>query len=147
MTYKGDTLFKGYDPGMDDKYRKIYGPKADNHLTADDFKCPCCGISLVDKSFLARINKFIDKYGKKIKISSGYRCPKYNAEIGGAKTSPHVKGIAVDIKEQSARAKRKMNRIANELKFMGFGVYDKHIHLDDDPRWHNSEVLWSGTSK
>lgn len=33
---------------------------------------------------------------KPILISSGYRCPQVNAAVGGAKTSAHVHGLAVD---------------------------------------------------
>lgn len=32
-----------------------------------------------------------------IKISSGYRCPKLNAAVGGCATSQHMKGEAADI--------------------------------------------------
>lgn len=39
-----------------------------------------------------------DKYGKPITITSGYRCPKLNAAVGGSKTSQHMKGQAADIK-------------------------------------------------
>jgi zinc D-Ala-D-Ala carboxypeptidase len=34
--------------------------------------------------------------GKPILVSSGYRSPKVNAAVGGAKTSAHVHGLAVD---------------------------------------------------
>ncbi len=39
-----------------------------------------------------------NKYGRAITITSGYRCPKLNAAIGGVKTSQHVTGCAADIK-------------------------------------------------
>ena len=38
-----------------------------------------------------------DRYGKPIKISSGYRCKTLNKAIGGVSTSQHLKGEAVDI--------------------------------------------------
>lgn len=38
-----------------------------------------------------------DAYGKPIVISSGYRCPKLNKAVGGAKTSQHLTGAAADI--------------------------------------------------
>ena len=38
-----------------------------------------------------------DKYGKPIIVDSGYRCPKLNQTVGGAKTSQHLYGQAVDI--------------------------------------------------
>lgn len=38
-----------------------------------------------------------DKYGKPIIVDSGYRCPKLNQAVGGAKTSQHLYGQAADI--------------------------------------------------
>ena len=38
-----------------------------------------------------------DKYGKPIIVDSGYRCPKLNQVVGGAKTSQHLFGQAADI--------------------------------------------------
>lgn len=38
-----------------------------------------------------------EAWGKPIRVSSGYRCPKLNTAIGGAKGSQHMKGQAADI--------------------------------------------------
>ena len=38
-----------------------------------------------------------EMYGKAITVNSGYRCPKLNAAVGGAKNSQHMKGEAADI--------------------------------------------------
>lgn len=38
-----------------------------------------------------------EKYGKPIKVNSGYRCPELNKAVGGSKTSQHMKGLAADI--------------------------------------------------
>lgn len=38
-----------------------------------------------------------EMYGKPITVNSGYRCPKLNAAVGGAKNSQHMKGEAADI--------------------------------------------------
>ncbi len=38
-----------------------------------------------------------EKYGKPIKISSGYRSPRVNSIVGGAKNSQHLIGEAADI--------------------------------------------------
>ena len=54
------------------------------------------------KSLTALIEKVLDPlreaYGKPIIVSSGYRCPKLNAAVGGAASSQHVKGEAADIR-------------------------------------------------
>lgn len=38
-----------------------------------------------------------DKRGSAITVTSGYRCPKLNALVGGSKTSQHAFGQAADI--------------------------------------------------
>lgn len=38
-----------------------------------------------------------EAYGKPIIVSSGYRCPKLNTAVGGAKNSDHKFGAAADI--------------------------------------------------
>ena len=54
------------------------------------------------KSLTALIDKVLDPlreaYGKPIIVSSGYRCPKLNAAVGGSASSQHVKGEAADIR-------------------------------------------------
>ena len=36
-------------------------------------------------------------YGKPIRITSGFRCPKLNKAVGGSPTSQHMSGMAADI--------------------------------------------------
>lgn len=54
------------------------------------------------KRLTALIEKVLDPlreaYGKPIIVSSGYRCPKLNAAVGGSASSQHVKGEAADIR-------------------------------------------------
>lgn len=38
-----------------------------------------------------------EKFGKPIKVNSGYRCPELNKLVKGAATSHHVRGMAADI--------------------------------------------------
>lgn len=38
-----------------------------------------------------------DKYGKEVKIGSGYRCLALNKAVGGVSTSQHMKGQAADL--------------------------------------------------
>ena len=45
------------------------------------------------------------KYGKPIKITSGYRCPELNRKIGGARNSDHIFGDAVDFKPVNGSVK------------------------------------------
>ena len=38
-----------------------------------------------------------DAMGHQVKIGSGYRCPRLNAEVGGVKNSQHMTGEAADL--------------------------------------------------
>ena len=38
-----------------------------------------------------------EKYGKPIRVNSGYRCPKHNLAVGGGNRSQHLLGEAADI--------------------------------------------------
>ena len=73
------------------------------HFTLKEFECRCwCGMPAdVAQSIEALVSQVLDPvrslFGKPIKVNSGYRCEKHNAEIGGAVHSQHIKGEAADI--------------------------------------------------
>lgn len=59
-----------------------------------------------------------EMYGKPITVNSGYRCPKLNATVGGAKNSQHMKGEAADITAGSkTENKRLFELIRDNLPF------------------------------
>jgi hypothetical protein len=45
---------------------------------------------------LTVLDQFREKYGKALKVSSGYRPAAQNASVGGAKKSNHIMCLAVD---------------------------------------------------
>ena len=54
------------------------------------------------------LNPLREMYGKPITVNSGYRCPKLNAAVGGAKNSHHMRGEAADITAGSKEENRKV---------------------------------------
>lgn len=78
-----------------------------NYFTIKEFECRCwCGMPTdVAQSIEALVSQVLDPdrslFGKPIKVNSGYRCAKHNAEIGGAVHSLHIKGEAADICAES----------------------------------------------
>jgi uncharacterized protein YcbK (DUF882 family) len=76
-----------------------------------------------------------DAVGKTITITSGYRSPKYNLKIGGAKDSQHIKGTAADIKVKGMTPKEVAKiiegLIANgKMTQGGIGIYPSWVHYD-----------------
>lgn len=49
--------------------------------------------------------------GRPIVITSGYRCPKLNARVGGVSTSAHTKGLAVDFHSSYGTPKQICQRL------------------------------------
>lgn len=81
--------------------------------------------SLLDKLDLAR-----EVWGRPFIITSAYRDPLYNKQIGGVKNSMHVHGKAVDISLLDYN-KEDLYYVLKYAGFTGFGLsYDNFIHAD-----------------
>lgn len=98
------------------------------HFKKEEFRCPCgkCdgygnGIA---SSLLVDLEKLREEYGALI-ITSGYRCPSYNASVGGVSNSAHMKGQAADFVPASGITNNQDSRIAivNEIKGMPYYHY------------------------
>ena len=76
-----------------------------------------------------------DVLEKPISINSGYRRPEYNAKIGGAKNSFHMKGMAADI-HVSGMTPLQVHTIIDilindgKMKQGGLGLYGTFVHYD-----------------
>ena len=121
--------------------------KVSEHFNKYEFYCKgnkrgvCkCNQSIVDAELLIVLEDLRSHFGLPIKIYSGYRCPKYNSYVGGAKRSKHRLGIASDIRIFGVRPK-KVYEYLNEKypNKYGIGNYDNFTHIDirsNKARWH-----------
>jgi hypothetical protein len=88
-----------------------------------------------------------------IRISSGYRCEKLNAAIGGSKTSDHVGGNAADCnyyfnnKENNLKLAIAVMESGLSFKQMilegGTMANPRWIHLSYDPTNNKKEILYA----
>ena len=81
-----------------------------------------------------------EAWGAPIIVTSGYRCPKLNKAVGGAKTSQHMKGQAADIRtvsDKPADNKKLFDKI-RELKLPYDQLIDEFnynwVHVSYGPR-------------
>lgn len=79
-----------------------------------------------------KLDTLRSQWGKDFRLNSGYRDPRYNRLVGGAKNSQHIGGNAVDIdaSDWSQDDRLRFLKAASSLGFGGLGVYDNAIHLD-----------------
>lgn len=94
-----------------------------------EIACSHCGELLVDEHFMDALQAERDRLGHPLKINSAYRCPIWNAMVGGAPLSMHKFGKAGD---QSTRGRDKMAMLAaaRASGFKGFGGYNTFLHAD-----------------
>lgn len=106
--------------------------------------------SVTTSCFPARLKRLLRKvsrhYGRKLRITSGYRSHRHNRRIGGARRSQHIHCTAADFYVPGVNK----YALARYLKSLpgrgGVGTYsgNRIVHLDVGPRrsWH-----WGGRKK
>ncbi len=84
------------------------------------------------------IEELRERFGGELNIVSGYRAPLYNAAIGGARRSQHMRYTAFDVAPKSRKAEdvAKLHKILltmrdeEQLFVGGLGKYDTWVHID-----------------
>lgn len=99
---------------------------------------PAQGVNInnVNPVVLGRWQQVQNLFGKQIAIKSGFRDPKTNEKVGGAKGSQHIHGAALDLDVSGLSKPERLEliRIASAQGFTGIGVYNNSLHLDIGPR-------------
>lgn len=101
-------------------------------FTARELSCPHCGEMYVWPEALDAIQRLRDKMTVPPVINSGHRCAVWNALVGGAPLSQHKK-LAFDVRLEGHDPWR-LNMLAREAGFTGYGYGQTFLHLDTRPR-------------
>ncbi len=107
------------------------------HFNLSEFACPCCNRVMLHHKLLAKLVELRNILERPVYITSGYRCTKYNHQIGGVLNSYHCIGLAADIKVKDFNLIDLLG-CAEEIDFNGIGLYEKKnfLHLDVQPTKH-----------
>jgi uncharacterized protein YcbK (DUF882 family) len=110
------------------------------HFDLSEFECRCgCRSAIIHDELIHVLEKARDHFNAQIKITSGTRCEKHNAEIGGAPKSQHLYGIAADIQVKGyspSQVAGYFNKLYPDT--YGIGKYNGWTHIDIRPvkaRW------------
>ncbi|QDP62863.1 MAG: putative peptidase M15 [Prokaryotic dsDNA virus sp.] len=96
----------------------------------------------MSKDLLLMLDDLRNKFGKPMKITSGYRSESYNKKIGGVKDSSHIKGLAVDIACNNSRDRFMIVKLALEVGFRRIGIAETFVHLDIDTE-KSGKLIWT----
>jgi uncharacterized protein YcbK (DUF882 family) len=91
----------------------------------EEFLCQHCQSDGIKEELVAKIQQLRTKYGKPMRITSGYRCPQHPIEARKAAPGAHALGLAADIGVEGAEAHRIL-QLAFEMGFTGVG-YNKRV--------------------
>ena len=87
-------------------------------------------------------------FGRQVVVSSGYRDPGHNADVGGADDSYHMKCMASDIFIPGVSTRSLIAAAYRERLVGGLGCYPGrtfiHIDVRDRPRGWSHPVTFSG---
>jgi uncharacterized protein YcbK (DUF882 family) len=107
---------------------------------SNEWDCNCknaeCKQTIIDLDHVEKLQLMRDKWGKPVKITSGFRCPKHNAAEGGASKSRHLISDATDIVVSGMTPEQ----VASSCEhFDGLGRYDTFTHIDS----RGSKARWN----
>jgi zinc D-Ala-D-Ala carboxypeptidase len=116
------------------------------NFSAGEFKCQHCQADGIKEELVAKLQELRTRYGKPMRITSGYRCPQHPIEAKKSSPGAHALGLAADVGVEGSEA-HKVLQIAFELGFTGIGVQQKgsgrFIHLDIRNGELPGPTIWS----
>lgn len=109
------------------------------NFSRSEFRCKCCEADNINMMLVQILQAVRDHFGVPVTISSGVRCAKRNAKVGGAKRSQHLLGNAADIQVAGVKPKTVAAFAASLMPgWGGVKAYTNFCHVDIRPG------LWRG---
>lgn len=109
------------------------------HFKVKEFACKDgTDAVLIDQQLVYYCEMIRGHFGKPITVNSGYRTPAYNAKVGGASGSYHMRGMAADIVVSGVSPQR-VAQYAEEIGVQALHAYNTFTHIDTRPyraRWN-----------
>ncbi len=89
-------------------------------------------------------------YGKPIRITSGYRCPRLNKAVGGVSNSQHLTGQAADITLRDKAKNKELFELIQSAHLPFDQLIDEYgfqwIHCSYSPK-HRRQVIYKRNKK
>lgn len=118
---------------FNNKVESLYGKSWDSikHFKKSEFTCKCgCGLNNIQLDVVKIADEVREHFGNPAIVTSGTRCPKHNAEVGGVANSRHLAGKAIDMYVQNVSWNDLLEYL-RELEQKGKIRYCYHINNSD----------------
>ena len=109
------------------------------HFNREEFACQCgaCDHIAVDFELVVVLESVREHFNAPITITSAYRCPDHNADVGGAEKSQHLTGKAADIVVKGVSPDQVYKLIDGMFPDQyGIGSYTTFTHIDTRSKWN-----------
>ena len=98
-----------------------------------EFVCKCgCGLLNMAEDHMMMLTEARKIANIPFMISSGSRCVKHNAAVGGHSTSEHLIGKATDIVARTMRTREIVSDALKKAGFLRRGLHPLFIHAGSD---------------
>ena len=127
------------------------------HFNVQEFKCKCGNTHniLISGELIDKLEQLYTALNcSKIIVTSGYRCPTHDKNVGGTSTGQHTKGTAADICCYGQDGKPISSKLvcckAQDIGFTGIANIDSsyqytHVDVRTSGKWYGNEVNGNGT--
>ena len=127
------------------------------HFNVQEFRCKCGGTHdiLISSELIDKLEQLYTALNcSKIIVTSGYRCPTQDKNVGGTSTGQHTKGTAADICCYGQDGKPISSKLvcckAQDIGFTGIANIDSsyqytHVDVRTSGKWYGNEVNGNGT--
>ena len=102
---------------------------------------PGSGEKFMSDKFIIMLDMVRKDFGRPMVINSGYRTESHNKKVGGVADSPHMAGVAADIKVNNSRERYELLLFLLKYKFHRIGIGKTFIHVDIDET-KDPDVIW-----
>lgn len=99
------------------------------HFSTREFVCKDGTYEPMNCAVLAMLEAIRCHFGP-VSVVSGYRSPSWNAHVGGATDSYHVKSMAADIQVVGVSPKEVYKWCDKQFPISGLGLYKTFTHVD-----------------
>lgn len=97
-----------------------------------EFACKCgCGADEMEEKLIRIADSVRAHFGKPITVSSGRRCSRHNAKVGGVSGSRHLKGKAMDFCVSGFSASSVLPYVQSQpgIRY-AYAIDSNYIHMD-----------------